>query len=223
MEKRDFQPDGIYTGFLADEAQAEKIIEFLDVFANEDTVVLVDTVMGDNGNAFGMYTESLREKMMSLAKRADVITPNLTEAFLLLYGKEGMEKKWAELSCKKESEYMKDIEETGILLAERFGLKGLVITGIDRKDSDGKTEIGNLVLENGEVFWKFAEKEGGSYSGTGDLFASVLAAGMIKGMSLKVCVEKAVPFLSCAIRDAVKEGQDRNEGVCFEKYLGMLL
>ena len=96
-EKRGFSPDGIYTGFLADEEQADKILDFLRRFRKEKTMVLVDPVMGDNGNAYGIYTEGLREKMLQLVGNAHVITPNLTEALLLLYGKEGMEKRYASL------------------------------------------------------------------------------------------------------------------------------
>ena len=65
-------------------------------------------------------------------------------------------------------------------------------------------------------------KEGGSYSGTGDLFASVLSAGMVKGMDTVDSVRKAVKFLSKGIHDAVLEGTDRNEGICFERYLSEL-
>ena len=78
------------------------------------------------------------------------------------------------------------------------------------------------MVENGHVSWCFAPKTGGSYSGTGDLFASVLSAGLVKGMSMMDCVQLAVNFLSKAIAESVKEGTDRNDGVCFEKFLGEL-
>ena len=68
----------------------------------------------------------------------------------------------------------------------------------------------------------FHRRTGGSYSGTGDLFASVLSAGLVKGMSMMTCVELAVNFLSKAIAQTVQEGTDRNDGVCFEKFLGEL-
>ena len=96
-EKRGFSPDGIYTGFLADEEQADKILDFLRRFRKEKTMVLVDPVMGDNGSAYGIYTEGLRERMIQLVRSAQVITPNLPEALLLLYGKEEMEKRYAGL------------------------------------------------------------------------------------------------------------------------------
>lgn len=219
-EKRKFSPDGIYTGFLADEEQADKILDFLRRFRTENTMVLVDPVMGDNGSAFGIYTEKLREKMVQLVRNAQVITPNLTEALLLMYGREEMEKKYAELFATEGEERLKHIGRLGELLIEEYGLKAAVITGIEY--IKGELQIGNLVVENGQASWCFATKTGGSYSGTGDLFASVLSAGLVKGMSMMDCVQMAVNFLSKAIAESVKEGTDRNDGVCFEKFLGEL-
>ena len=82
-----------YTGFLANEKQADKILDFFRRFRGPDTMVLVDPVMGDNGSAYGIYTEGLQKKMLQLADCAQVITPNLTEALLLLYGKAEMDRK----------------------------------------------------------------------------------------------------------------------------------
>ena len=96
-EKLDFAPEGIYTGFLANEIQADKILDFFRRFRKPDTMVLVDPVMGDNGRAFGIYTEAFRAKMLQLISCARVITPNLTEALLLLYGQSDLEEKYAAL------------------------------------------------------------------------------------------------------------------------------
>ena len=91
-KKRGFCPDGVYTGFLADEKQVEIILKFTRMFCTEETQFLVDPVMGDRGEAYKTFSETLCEKMWELVLHANVITPNLTEALLLLYGKEGMEK-----------------------------------------------------------------------------------------------------------------------------------
>ena len=221
-EKRNFSPDGIYCGYLADGRQAELAESFITRFSKNAPLILVDPVMGDQGCTYDMYSDTFLEKMRSLVKRADVITPNLTEALLLLYGKEEMQKRWACLSKAADKEIQIELEEIGRLLTERFGLRAAAVTGIDLQTTDG-VAMGNLVCQQGEIFWVTAKKEGGSYSGTGDLFASVLAAGLVQGMELLTCVQKAVDFLGGAIRDAVKEGRDRNEGVCFEKYLKLLL
>lgn len=222
-EKRDFIPDGIYTGFLAGTDQADQILRFLDIFAKEHTWILIDPVMGDKGEAFGFYTEALCEKMRRIAGRAHVITPNLTEAILLLKGRAGLEEIWKELKALKEEEFCERVQKLGEELCSRFSLRAAVITGIEKDRKDGGSWIGNLIWEQGAAFWCFSRKYGGSYSGTGDLFASVLCAGLVKGMSMKASVKKAVSFLEGAIRDTVMEGTDRNEGVCFERHLWKLL
>ena len=221
-KKTGFTPDGVYTGFLGDARQVDLILKFVDMFCTEGTHILVDPVMGDRGETYKTYSETLCEKMRTLVREATVITPNLTEALLLLYGEEGMKERMKALSDMEETQLLKEIEKSGRDLTQRFGLEAIVITGVEVSGSDGRARMGNLVLEKEKADWCFSVKEGGSYSGTGDLLASVLSAGMVRGIPMKACVEKAVEFLGGAIHDAVEEGTDRNDGVCFEKYLGIL-
>ena len=220
-KKMDFYPDGIYTGFLADARQADKAVEFIEQFAKEDTKILIDPVMGDNGEEYPIYTEALCEKMRFLVRRATVITPNLTEALLLLYGARRAHVLWKELSLMDEERLLKFTESTGKELSKEFDTE-VVITGIDLPARENHQEMGNLICKDGVQTWVSTVKEGGSYSGTGDLFASVLSAGMVTGMDTVDSVRKAVKFLSKGIHDAVLEGTDRNEGICFERYLSEL-
>ena len=217
----DFYPDGIYTGFLADARQADKAVEFIEQFAKEDTKILIDPVMGDNGEEYPIYTEALCEKMRFLVRRATVITPNLTEALLLLYGAQRAHVLWKELSLMDEERLLKFTESTGKELSKEFDTE-VVITGIDLPARENHQKIGNLICQDGNTTWVTAAKEGGSYSGTGDLFASVLSAGMVKGIDTVDSVHRAVKFLTKGIHDAVVEGTDRNEGICFERYLSEL-
>ena len=113
----DFQPDGIYTGFLADAAQADKVVSFIEQFGGENVKILVDPVMGDDGEEYPIYTEALCEKMRFLVKRAAMITPNLTEALLLLHGRERAHKIWSKISNLAEKELKEFVEETGNKLA----------------------------------------------------------------------------------------------------------
>ena len=110
------------------------------------------------------------------------------------------------------------IQQTGRLLTEKFQAE-TVITGINHESEDGQKCISNLICQKNSQTWITTKKEGGSYSGTGDLFASVLCADMVKGRDIALSVQKAVNFLAKGIHDAVKEGTDRNEGICFETYL----
>lgn len=233
-KKMNFRPDGIYTGFLAGEKQAERVMEFLDLFQEESTKVLVDPVLGDNGEEYPIYTEELCQSMRNLAERASVITPNLTEALLLLYGREEIHRRWREMEGYSGGRFKEEVEKIGQELAGRFHAE-VVVTGIDLaggedkdaslwgekdfQDKSSPVKIGNLICRGKDREWVTALKEGGSYSGTGDIFASVLSAGMVKGTDTVLSVKKAVRFLSRAIHDTVLEGTDRNEGVCFEAYL----
>ena len=220
-KKMDFHPDGIYIGFLADARQADKAVEFIEQFAKEDTKILIDPVMGDNGEEYPVYTEALCEKMRFLVRRATVITPNLTEALLLLYGTQRAHILWNEIALMNEERLLKFTESTGKELSKEFDTE-VVITGIDLPVRENHQEIGNLICQDGNTTWVTAAKEGGSYSGTGDLFASVLSAGMVKGIDTVDSVYRAVKFLAKGIHDAVVEGTDRNEGICFERYLSEL-
>ena len=83
-KKMGFRPDGVYTGFLGDARQVDVILKFVDTFCTETTHILVDPVMGDQGKVYKTYSEELCEKMRILVQHATVITPNITEALLLL-------------------------------------------------------------------------------------------------------------------------------------------
>lgn len=224
--KRGMNPDGIYCGYLASAGQAEEALRFLETFRGENTKVLVDPIMGDNGSPFPFYSRELGEKYRLLVKAADVIKPNLTEAVMLTESVSAPMKDYARIFTEQEPgrKYLKTVEGIGKELLEKYQLKTVVITGVNfYNEEKGFAEVANLIAnKDGVMKWVYSPKYGGSYSGTGDLFASVLSVGMAKGRPLELYVEKAVHFLEYAIRDSAMEGTDRNEGVAFERYLHML-
>ena len=75
--------DCIYTGFFANGAQIDFARRFIERFAKDDTLILVDPVLGDNGALYGCFGPEQVEKMRQLCRMAHVITPNRTEAALL--------------------------------------------------------------------------------------------------------------------------------------------
>ena len=83
-KKRKLSLDGIFTGYLSNEQQVEWVGGFIDSFAKDDTLILVDPVLGDEGVYYRGFGEQMRLAMRRLCGKADVITPNLTEALLLL-------------------------------------------------------------------------------------------------------------------------------------------
>ena len=81
-KKMDMKFDCVYSGFLASSEQIDHCLEFFEAFP--DALKVVDPVMGDGGKAYKTYTKELCSRMVELVKVADIITPNLTEAAILL-------------------------------------------------------------------------------------------------------------------------------------------
>ena len=75
--------EAIQTGFLSSQAQMDFVVEFIGAFKSEHTFVAVDPVMGDYGKLYTMYDPALAARMPELLNVADVLTPNLTEAYIL--------------------------------------------------------------------------------------------------------------------------------------------
>lgn len=211
------RPQGIYTGFLSNERQADKILAFIEEFDSEDVLILVDPVMGDNGKRYSMFSRALAEKMKELVCRADIITPNLTECCILC----GCD--YEELrSASGEDGYLETVKALAQELVDRYGVKTVVVTGIIQSVNGCET-IGNLALSGGSCFVMQSPVIGESYSGTGDLFASAVFGGLLKGQTLQSAVNAAVEFLEASLRDAVREAAPRNDGIEFEKHLSLLL
>lgn len=208
---------GIYTGYIASVPQIEEIFHFLDTFQTPDTFLLVDPVMGDDGMTYDMYTSEFLSAMKELTARADVITPNITE-FCLLTDMDYNTLQNSSLSLHQLISCLKDASHT--LTAERT--KKILITGIRFTTDDGIPKIGNLLLDGSSHFLSAFPCCDGSYSGTGDLFASCITGGLARGTSLTEMMQTAGSFLEKALADSVKEQVPVNEGVNFEKYLYLL-
>ena len=217
-EKMGARFDGIYTGFLASEAQVEHIFRFLDTFYKKDTFLLVDPVMGDEGRVYAMFTEGLLRKMKELSVRADIITPNLTELCLLTDYSFGTIKNMSDTK-----QMMAEIKRMAEEMIRR-GPKTVVVTGIrfiDEKDQ--KKKIGNLVVTEQKSQLSAFPYIGGSFSGTGDLFASVIAGGTARGDDIFQIIHIAGKFIEQAMKDSVMDQVEANDGVNYEKYLKMLV
>lgn len=200
--------DAVYSGFLGSERQIGIVEEFIAQFKAENTLVVVDPVMGDHGRSYQTYTPAMCAGMARLAQRADVITPNLTEAAFLLdipyealpSGETGYRATVERLSM----EGKRSVVLTGASLGE--GLTGAVCFDA----GTGRTET---------VQTAFIAHE---FHGTGDVFASVLTGALVKGIALKDAARQAAEFVcACAERTAAQNLPVR-EGVDFEPLLGRL-
>lgn len=217
-EKMNVTFDGIYSGYLGSAAQMQNVLYFLEKFQTKDTLYLADPVMGDNGRRIRIFTQKLLDCMRELTKHAGAITPNLTELCLLA------DADYDELINHASSpDYTQYIEETAHqLLQKAYGSQTIIITGIIRNTPD-QMFMGNLAVTPDNSFYLEAPYTGKGFSGTGDLFASVIAGSLVKGLSVEDAMQKAVHFLQPAIEEASRDSIPGNHGVYFEKYLHLLL
>ncbi len=188
--------DGILTGFLLTEHQCKHIESFIDTFKTDKTLLLVDPVLGDEGKLYDCFNDRVIESVKSLVKKADIITPNITELNFL----------------SGEDDILKGAEK---LLS--IGIKSVIVTGIIEEDnisclvfSDGKKEKYSTKLI------KFGGKEA-RFSGTGDIFSSIVMGKILNGFSVFDAAKEAVDFIGTAISNS--NVNDRNDGIDFEKFL----
>ena len=198
----------IYSGFLGSERQIGIVADFIRRFRRQDTVVVIDPVMGDHGRVYQTYTPAMCAGTARLAELADVITPNLTEAALLL------DRPYDALPE----------DEAGLLEITRQlsgdGRRSVVLTGA----SAGPDLTGAACFDaaTGRTRMIQTRRVPREFHGTGDVFASVLTGALVGGAPLPAAVERAVKFVRlCGERTAAQDLPMR-EGVDFEPLLGWL-
>lgn len=208
----------IYTGFLGSAAQIETVSHFLDAFggrsdeSGEPPLILIDPVMGDDGVLYSTYTDELVQGMRSLSARAQLLTPNLTEACFLT---DTPYQSTAEMEPSEALQFAKELlSRLTELTAGR-----IVITGISL--SDGR--LANVGLDfHGRVFVVCKPHEGHSYPGTGDLFASVLLGELLGGKNLETACHTAADFTAEVIRYTASLSTPTRDGVALEARLWKL-
>ncbi len=204
----DVRFDAIYSGFMGSEEQMDVVEDFIHTFRRENTLVLIDPVMGDWGKPYRTYTPAMCRRMCSLARLADVITPNLTEAAILL------------------DERYEDVPQTPEGLGEwlrRLSLEGsrsVILTGITPEK--GRVGAGCYDRATGEVSFSITQEAPAQFPGTGDLFAAVALGTLLQGRSLDAAAEKAVDFVAQCARFTLELGAPIEHGVQFESLLGRL-
>ena len=202
----DLQFDAIYSGFLGSADQVDTVARFFDTFKKSGTAVIVDPVMGDHGTAYRTCTPDLCRGMCALAENADVVTPNLSEAALLL------DRPYEEIRQADAYEVVRRLS--------LGGRRSVVLTGYSSES--GQTGALCFDRDSGESKAVQTPREPQDFSGTGDLFASVLAGGVARGVPLFQAAQAAADFVRDCIARTLAEGLTEQDGVDFEPLLGQL-
>ncbi len=201
--------DAVYSGFLGAPEQVEIIRNLYDRYPK--ALRVVDPVMADHGKVYPTYTPELCQAMADLACDADILTPNLTEAAIILGEPIGEE--WGGVDISDEE--AKRIIDA--LLAK--GAKNVVLKGIQRGDGI----IRNFVAgQDCELFEAKNEYLPFMLHGTGDLYCSGLLAAIMAGKGLQEAVEFAGSLTHDAMIVSSKQPDFKNRGVSFEPLLGKI-
>lgn len=196
----------IYTGYLNSPEQVELCRALFR--QNPAAMKVVDPVMGDHGKLYHGFTPELVSGIGALASQADVITPNRTEAALLL--------------GEKPVDAPLGLAEARSLLA-RLSAKGpdvVVVTGAVLSTG----EYANLCFDKARgSYWKSASDYlPVRYPGTGDLFAAVLTAGLMRGDNPAMAMDRATRYVELTVKTTFGYGADPREGVMLERTLEWL-
>lgn len=199
--------DCIYSGFLGSEKQIDIVCDFIEKFKNQNPLVVVDPVMADNGRLYDTFDQNIIENMKKLVQKANIITPNITEAaFLLNY----------DYPTQMNDEEIK----SWLYKLSLLGPDIVVIT------STPDIKYKNCVVaydKKDNLYWKvFCDYMPKDYPGTGDIYTSVLIGAILQKDSLPVALERAVTFVSNAIRITFGYKTPIREGVLLEKVLHTL-
>ena len=206
-KKMDVHFDTFYSGYLASSRQIKIVEDLIAYFRRPSDLVVVDPVMGDNGKLYVGMGQDMVEEMKEFIRYADVITPNLTEMFLLLGEPE-----------------IPDVLTDQILKA---GLKSLsdkgpeivIVTSVPVVDNPHLTSV-YAYNRIGGRFWKVTcPYLPAHYPGTGDAFTSVITGALMQGDSLPIALDRATQFILQGIRATFGYEYNNLEGIMLEKVL----
>lgn len=202
----DLKFEAITSGYLGSKEQIAIVKKFIREFKTENTIVIVDPVMGDYGKLYSIYTDEMCFEMKQLIECADVITPNLTECCFL-----------TDTPYKSGKWTVKEL----LAMAKQLSDKGpdkVVVTGIVQGDF-----IANLVYERGKKHKVLrTHRVGTERCGTGDIFSAIIAADAVNGVDFNKSVKKASNFIKKCILRSIELDIPKEDGVCFEEVLHTL-
>lgn len=171
--------DLAYIGYITGMEQAKKLCAVADWLRGMGITVVLDPILGDNGKKYNSVREGQAEGMKLLSRHANLITPNLTEAALLLGDAYDPE---------KSGEYAK-------ALAKQTGGSILITSA---KDETGKDAT--VGCEKDRLFEIPFEKVPGHRWGTGDLFTALLMDELLMGNPLEDAARSAGQHVAAQLR-----------------------
>ena len=200
--------DAIYTGYLGTEEEIDEVLKIFENFRGEETKIIVDPVMADNGKLYPAFDMDYVKKNTELCRAADLIVPNITEASLMT----GMEYKE-----QYDESYVKEL----LAGLNELGAGISVLTGVSL--SEGQTGVMGYEKATGGYYVYQNRRIGATYHGTGDLFSSTVVGELMKGVDWRDAMRIAADYTAHTIEVTQNNPKKPWYGVDFEATLPELI
>ena len=200
--------DCIYTGYLCKGRQVSLVSELIDRLSDENTLLVVDPAMADNGKFYWGFDAAHAADMMKLCQKSAVATPNVTEACFMLgeeYPENGYDRAYIDALIRR--------------LVDA-GCKSVVLTSVACGGEYGV--VGYDAAEN-KIFSYFHERIDAPIHGTGDVFTSVMVGHILSGKTLETASRLAADYVRETVRVTYPYLSEHPYGLLFEKTLGRLV
>lgn len=181
-EKLGMHYDLAYIGYITGLEQAKALCTVADSLREKGVPVVLDPILGDNGRRYNSVSDGQLEGMRLLCRHADLITPNMTEACLLLG---------------------EDVEPAkGAACAKQLGETGCSVLVTSAETAQGDPAMAGF--EKDKTFEIPFERVPGHHWGTGDLFTGLLMDGMLAGMDIEAAARRAGESVARQLRGEEK-------------------
>ena len=211
--------DAIYSGFLGSPTQTTLVENCIELFSHSNTFSVIDPVLGDNGTLYPTMNEEMVAQMRALITKANIITPNLTEAALLLNEPypETLDKKTLINWLRRLSKLgPRTVIITSAILNKQMENSASSVVAYQR--TTPKTETPDQ-----EAFWQVScDYIPAYYPGTGDIFASIVTGTTLWKEELPIGIARAMRFIASGIEQSEKHKQPRRNGILLEMVLDSL-
>ena len=174
--------DGAYLGYLG-LGPLQYLHKNLSSLLKTNALVLIDPVMGDNGQLYSGFDETYVTAMKKIVSQAQILTPNLTEAAFLLDEPDLI------------TGGIAAAKTALVKLHEQYQIPTILITGIALTDQ----QIAVVGNSDKQIWTETRPRFPTSYFGTGDIFAAALFTGLMYGLSAKKACSAAMDLLQTAI------------------------
>lgn len=210
-EELGFSFDAICTGYIASEEQSRLVYEYCLRHKEKGTPVYVDPVMGDKGVLYNGVSPNTVGYMKKMCAISDIVIPNATEAVFLTDFTPSARAGGKVIFSESDMDCI-----VGRL--REMGSRSIVITSANIGGS-----AATIIFEPGYKTWKplFYNEIPVEFSGTGDLFTSLVVSRHMHGVDLETATVKAMASVEKLIA-LNRANVDKYKGLPIEQYLDCL-